>query len=83
MELIPDQWPFLKSELYTAGFSQGTWRMMFEKKISYCCTLTVAFLSKCLKSSIEMSDIVRQFYFISHQSECHLLKAQSKYDAIF
>lgn len=32
VELIPDQWTILKTELYTAGFSQGTWRMMFEKK---------------------------------------------------
>lgn len=50
VELIPDQWIILKTELYTAGFSQGTWRM-FEKKISYCdLTLSVNILNKCLKS---------------------------------
>ncbi len=32
VELIPDQWTILKTELYTAGFSQGTWRMMLEEK---------------------------------------------------
>lgn len=35
VELIPDQWTILKTELYTAGFSQGTWRMKSEKKKSH------------------------------------------------
>ena len=82
VDVIPDQCTILKTELCTAGFSQGTRRMMFEKSIILT-YLNSSIFKRVLENSIEWSDIVRRFYFISNQSECHLLKAQSKYDAIF
>lgn len=64
MELIPDQWTVLKTELYTAGFSQGTWRMMFEKKNLILMYLISSIFKQVLEKFLnqEMSNIVRQFY---------------------
>lgn len=71
VELIPDQWTILKTELYAAGFSQGTWTT-FEKENLILMYLISSIFKQVLEkfpSSIEMSNIVRQFYFVYQESE--------------